>query len=84
MTSMKLTEQIVLVTGSSRGLGAAIARAFHREGAKVVINHVRPESAAAAALLAEELGHALVVQADVGDETQVHPHIMILYVKRRD
>ncbi|KAF2799965.1 3-ketoacyl-ACP reductase [Melanomma pulvis-pyrius CBS 109.77] len=68
---MKLSEQICLITGSSRGLGAAIARAFHREGAQVVLNHVRKESGATAAALAEELGNALVVRADIGDETQV-------------
>ena len=79
---MKLTKQIVLITGSSRGLGAAIARAFHREGAKVIINHVRQESAVAAAELADELGYALVVQADVGDKAQVHLHIMIHNAKR--
>jgi NAD(P)-dependent dehydrogenase (short-subunit alcohol dehydrogenase family) len=79
---MKLTGQIVLITGSSRGLGAAIARAFHREGAKVVINYVREESAVAAASLSEELGNALIVQADVGNESQVHPYILIYNAKR--
>ena len=34
-----LNQQLVIVTGASRGLGAAIAQAFLREGAKVVINY---------------------------------------------
>jgi 3-oxoacyl-[acyl-carrier protein] reductase len=34
---MKLLEKTVLVTGGSRGIGYAIAHAFHREGAKVAI-----------------------------------------------
>jgi len=59
-----LTSQIVLVTGAGRGLGAAIARAFAREGAKVVINY--RHSQAAAEKLAEELGpQAAAIRADV-------------------
>ena len=38
---MKLEEQIVLVTGGSRGLGAEIVRSFAREGAAVVINYFK-------------------------------------------
>lgn len=36
---MKIEEQVVLVTGGSRGLGAAIARAFAEQGAKVIVNY---------------------------------------------
>ncbi|MDX8351820.1 3-oxoacyl-ACP reductase [Cognatiyoonia sp. IB215182] len=59
-----LASQTVLVTGAGRGLGAAIARAFVREGAKVVINY--RHSQAAAESLAEELGpQTVAIQADV-------------------
>lgn len=59
-----LSDQTVLVTGAGRGLGAAIARAFAREGARVAINY-RTSNAAALAL-AEELGpHAQAFRADV-------------------
>ncbi|RKQ88901.1 3-oxoacyl-ACP reductase [Brockia lithotrophica] len=59
-----LSEQLVLVTGSSRGLGAAIAEAFVREGARVVVNYVRNREAAEA--LVRRLGdRAVAVQADV-------------------
>lgn len=64
---MQLAEQVVLVTGAGRGLGSAIARAFARDGARVVVNYRR--SRAAAEKLAGELGaeRALALQADVTD-----------------
>ena len=67
---MKISEQLVLVTGGARGLGTAIVRAVHREGGKVVINYRR--SAAAAERLARELGErAWAIAADVTDADQV-------------
>lgn len=62
--SKPLREQTVLVTGAGRGLGAAIASAFAREGAKVVINY--RNSRKAAKDLATRLGErAIAVQADI-------------------
>jgi len=67
---MKISEQLVLVTGGARGLGQSIVQAVAREGASVVINYHK--SQAAAAELAGSLGaRALAVQADVSDENQV-------------
>jgi 3-oxoacyl-[acyl-carrier protein] reductase len=67
---VRLDEQVVLVTGGGRGLGAAVVRAFAREGARVVVNHLA--SAAAAEELAGEIGdRALPLRADVTDEGQV-------------
>src|SRR5580658_5276997 len=67
---MKIDEQIVLVTGAGRGLGSAIATAFAREGAQVVVNYRR--SADAAKALCASLGkRALAVQADVADRQAV-------------
>ena len=67
---MQISQQLVLVTGGARGLGVAIVRALHREGAKVVINY--RQSGEAAAMLAAELGErAVACQADVTDPEQV-------------
>ena len=63
----------VLVTGSSRGIGRAIAKAFAKQGDRVVINYI--EQKAAAEQVKEEIiregGRAMVVQCDVSDEQQV-------------
>ncbi|MFN3601463.1 MAG: SDR family NAD(P)-dependent oxidoreductase [Dietzia sp.] len=68
---MRIDEQIVLVTGGARGLGVEIARAFAREGARVVVNYRRSE--AAATDLVRELGaeRAVALRADVTDDDEV-------------
>jgi len=57
----------VLITGASRGIGRAIAVRFAQDGARVVVNYLRDDRAAAEAaeLIAAAGGQALVVQADV-------------------
>lgn len=77
--TLDLTGQTALVTGGSRGIGAATARALHNAGARVAINHpdLPGDPAAAEALaLAEELNHARpssarALAADVASAQQV-------------
>lgn len=69
MTAIDLTGQTAFVTGSTRGIGLAIARALHGAGAAVAI-HGRDEGRARA--VAADLGdRALGVAADVADPAQV-------------
>ncbi len=58
--------KVVLVTGSSSGIGAATARAFAAAGASVVVNSSRSVEAGQA--LADELPGASYVQGDIADE----------------
>ena len=71
---MNFTGQTVLVTGSSRGLGAATAKAFAQHGALVIVNY-RTNAKAATEVVAEcETlgGQAWALQADVRDAQAVH------------
>lgn len=71
---MRFRGKVALITGSSRGIGRAIALQLAREGADVVVNYRRQTQAAAATAAAiNALGRrALVVQADIGEAAAVH------------
>jgi len=73
MTDLGLQGRRVLVTGSSRGIGAVTAQRLAAVGARVAISYVR--SVAAAELVAEQIraagGEVQVVQADVADAASV-------------
>lgn len=67
---LPLSEQLVLITGAARGLGAELTRAFVREGARVIINY--HQSQQAAEQLAQALGaQTLALAADVRDADAV-------------
>jgi len=66
----KLAGRTALITGGSRGIGAAIARAFAAEGAALALLHLGDE-ANAAALVAEIGGRARAWECDVADALAV-------------
>lgn len=67
---MNISDQIILVTGGARGVGAAVVRAFAAQGARVVINW-RASGEKAEALSAELGDRVIAIQADVADRSQV-------------
>ena len=62
-------ERVALVTGSSRGIGRAIAEDLAREGWSVCVNYIQHQQAAEDAVRAirDAGGRAIAVQADVAD-----------------
>lgn len=68
-----LAEKVAIVTGASRGIGAAIAHQLAAAGAKVIVNYAGSQAAAAQTVAAIEAagGNAFAVQADVSRADQV-------------
>src|SRR5271170_2247371 len=65
---MKLSGKVALITGSSQGIGQAIAIRLAQEGADIVINHYKqPDKAAAVKAQIEALGRrAVAIETNVG------------------
>ena len=70
---MNLKDKVTIVTGSSRGLGKAIALSFAREGCNLVVNYNKSKDEAEKIVRnITSMGcRAIAVQADVSDEKQV-------------
>ncbi|WP_176054708.1 SDR family NAD(P)-dependent oxidoreductase [Paraburkholderia caribensis] len=69
----RLRGKVAVVTGGSKGLGAAIARSFGTESATVVVNYAK--NAASAETIVEDIrrlgGRAVSIKADMTDPDQV-------------
>lgn len=70
---MKLDSKVVIVTGSSKGIGKEIATLLAKNGAKVVVNHSNSEAEAQATVdtIKEQGGTAISVKADVSKKEEV-------------
>ncbi|TWJ03595.1 3-oxoacyl-[acyl-carrier protein] reductase [Mucilaginibacter frigoritolerans] len=70
----KLKNKVAVVTGASKGIGAAIAKHFAAAGAKVVVNYASSKEGADKVVKAitDNGGIAIAVQADVSNEADVN------------
>ena len=70
---MRLADRVAIVTGSSRGIGKAIAKLFAHEGAKVVVNYSKSQKEALVVVdeIKQDGGTAICLQADVSKSKDV-------------
>src|SRR5205807_7125449 len=74
MSDLDFTGKVVLVTGSSRGIGAEMIKAFGKRGATCVVNYFtdpQGQNKADATSVAKELKDPLVIDCDVTQPAQV-------------
>jgi len=72
---MKLDDQVAIIVGGGRGIGAAIARTFAQEGAAVVLvdlQKMKPELDVLVEEITQNGGKAVAIIADCTDDRQVN------------
>ncbi len=69
----KLTDQVAVVTGASKGIGAGIAKALAAEGASVVVNYSSSKEGADRIVreITDKGGKAIAVQGDVSKQADI-------------
>lgn len=69
----QLTDKVALVTGGSRGIGAAVAKRLAGDGATVALTYVGSEDKARAVVadIEQEGGRAMAIQADSRDDRSI-------------
>lgn len=84
-SDLRLKDKVVLITGSSRGIGETTAKLFSLYGAKVVINYFQGKEDAKR--IVDEIvgngGKAIAIQSDVSDRQQVKQMISAICKKYR-
>ncbi len=70
---MKVQNKVIIVTGSSKGIGRAVAILLAENGAKVIVNHSNSENEASKTVesIINKGGTALAIKADVSQRDQV-------------
>jgi 3-oxoacyl-[acyl-carrier protein] reductase len=84
MSDLDFSGKVVLVTGSSRGIGAEMIKAFGARGAKCVVNYIadpKSQNKTEAESVAKELKDPLLIQCDVTQPSQVE--VMMNEIKQR-
>jgi 3-oxoacyl-[acyl-carrier protein] reductase len=73
MSAKKLSGKVALVTGASKGIGAAIAKQLAAEGAAVIVNYASSRTGAdkVVAEIAQTGGKAVAIQADVAKKADI-------------